>query len=431
MLCHNITEENGILHFAGYDTALLAEKYGTPVYLMDEERIRENCRTFNTAFSRYFHTPVKALYASKACCIKALYPIIKEEGLGIDVVSCGEIHTALCAGFPLQDAFFHSNNKTDADIAYAMKNGIGTFAVDSKEEADAIQAQTEKLRKRQNILLRITPGIDPHTYEEVNTGMVDSKFGTAIETGQADELVSHVLSLPHIHLLGFHCHVGSQVFEEDVFEKATQVMLAFISHIKEKYHFETEVLDIGGGFGVRYTENDPIVDLDARIHSIADVFYSTCEKLRIPCPNLYMEPGRSIVADAGMTLYTVGSTKRIPGYRNYVSIDGGMSDNPRYALYRSAYTCLPAGKMKEERNMVAHLVGRCCESGDIIQPDVSLPSSITRGDLIAVCTTGAYNFSMASHYNTLPVPPVVLLTESEDRLIVKRESFAEMIQNQL
>lgn len=431
MLCHNITEENGILHFAGYDTALLAEKYGTPVYLMDEERIRENCRTFNTAFSRYFHTPVKALYASKACCIKALYPIIKEEGLGIDVVSCGEIHTALCAGFPLQDAFFHSNNKTDADIAYAMKNGIGTFVVDSKEEADAIQAQTEKLRKRQNILLRITPGIDPHTYEEVNTGMVDSKFGTAIETGQADELVSHVLSLPHIHLLGFHCHVGSQVFEEDVFEKATQVMLAFISHIKEKYHFETEVLDIGGGFGVRYTENDPIVNLDARIHSIADVFYSTCEKLRIPCPNLYMEPGRSIVADAGMTLYTVGSTKRIPGYRNYVSIDGGMSDNPRYALYRSAYTCLPAGKMKEERNMVAHLVGRCCESGDIIQPDVSLPSSITRGDLIAVCTTGAYNFSMASHYNTLPVPPVVLLTESEDRLIVKRESFAEMIQNQL
>ena len=431
MLCHNITEENGILHFAGYDTALLAEKYGTPVYLMDEERIRENCRTFNTAFSRYFHTPVKALYASKACCIKALYPIIKEEGLGIDVVSCGEIHTALCAGFPLQDAFFHSNNKTDADIAYAMKNGIGTFVVDSKEEADAIQAQTEKLRKRQNILLRITPGIDPHTYEEVNTGMVDSKFGTAIETGQADELVSHVLSLPHIHLLGFHCHVGSQVFEEDVFEKATQVMLAFISHIKEKYHFETEVLDIGGGFGVRYTENDPIVDLDARIHSIADVFYSTCEKLRIPCPNLYMEPGRSIVADAGMTLYTVGSTKRIPGYRNYVSIDGGMSDNPRYALYRSAYTCLPAGKMKEERNMVAHLVGRCCESGDIIQPDVSLPSSITRGDLIAVCTTGAYNFSMASHYNTLPVPPVVLLTESEDRLIVKRESFAEMIHNHL
>ena len=431
MLCHNITEESGIIHFAGYDTAVLAKKYGTPVYLMDEKRIRENCRTFNTAFSRYFHTPVKALYASKACCIKALYPIIKEEGLGIDVVSCGEIHTALCAGFPLQDAFFHSNNKTDLDIAYAMENGIGTFVVDSKEEADVIQSQAEKLEKRQNILLRITPGIDPHTYEEVNTGMVDSKFGTAIETGQADELVSHVLSLPHIHLLGFHCHVGSQVFEEDVFEKATQVMLAFISHIKEKYHFETEVLDIGGGFGVRYTENDPIVDLDARIHSIADVFYSTCEKLQIPCPKLYMEPGRSIVADAGMTLYTVGSIKRIPGYRNYVSIDGGMSDNPRYALYRSAYTCLPAGKMKEERNMVAHLVGRCCESGDIIQPDVPLPSSIQRGDVIAVCTTGAYNFSMVSHYNMLPVPPVVLLSESEDRLIVKRESLDELIQNQL
>lgn len=431
MLCHNITEESGILHFAGYDTAVLAEKYGTPVYLMDEKRIRENCKTFNTAFSRYFHTPVKALYASKACCIKALYPIIKEEGLGIDVVSCGEIHTALCAGFPLQDAFFHSNNKTDLDIAYAMENGIGTFVVDSKEEADAIQAQAEKPGKRQNILLRITPGIDPHTYEEVNTGMVDSKFGTAIETGQADELVSYVLSLPHIHLLGFHCHVGSQVFDEDVLEKATQVMLGFISHIRKEYHYEAEVLDIGGGFGVRYTENDPLIDIDARIHSIADVFYSTCEKLQIPCPKLYMEPGRSIVADAGMTLYTVGSIKRIPGYRNYVSIDGGMSDNPRYALYRSAYTCLPAGKMKEERNMVAHLVGRCCESGDIIQPDVLLPSSIHRGDVIAVCTTGAYNFSMASHYNMLPVPPVVLLSESEDRLIVKRESFAEMIHNHL
>ena len=431
MLCHNITEENGILHFAGYNTAVLAEKYGTPVYLMDEERIRENCRTFTSAFNRYFHTPVKALYASKACCIKALYPIIEEEGLGIDVVSCGEIHTACSAGYPLQEAFFHSNNKTDADIAYAMEHEIGTFVVDSKEETDAIEAQAQKLGKIQNILLRITPDIDPHTYEEVNTGMVDSKFGTAIETGQADQLVQYVLSLSHIQLLGFHCHVGSQVFDEDVLEKATQVMLGFISHIRKKLQFEASVLDIGGGFGVRYTESDPIVDLDARIHSIADVFYSTCEKQQIPCPKLYMEPGRSIVADAGMTLYTVGSIKQIPGYRNYVSVDGGMSDNPRYALYRSAYTCLPAGKMKEGRNMKAHLVGRCCESGDIIQPDVLLPSSMQRGDVVAVCTTGAYNYSMALHYNMLPTPPVVLLSKSGDRPIVAKESFDDLIRNQL
>ena len=427
MLCHNIKENNGILSFAGYDTQTLAKKYGTPLYLMDEERIRENCRTFTSAFHKYFHTPVYALYASKACCIKALYPIILEEGLGIDVVSCGEILTAKTAGFPLSKAFFHSNNKTDADISYAMDSGIGTFVVDSKEEVDAIEAEAQKQGKIQNILLGITPGIDPHTYEEVNTGMVDSKFGTAIETGQADSRVEHVLSLDHIHLSGFHCHVGSQVFDQDVLEKATVVMLEFIHHIKETFHYEASVLDIGGGFGVRYTENDPPVNIDERIHSISKVFYKTCEKLNISCPTLLMEPGRSIVADAGMTLYTVGSIKKIPGYKNYVSVDGGMCDNPRYALYHSAYTCLAANKMNETKDMKAHLVGRCCESGDIIQPDVLFPSSLKRGDLIAVCTTGAYNYSMASHYNMLPNPPVVLLSSERERLIVKRETLEDLI----
>ncbi|MGM9941266.1 MAG: diaminopimelate decarboxylase [Bulleidia sp.] len=427
MICHNITNDNGNLKFAGYDVQKLARTYGTPLYLLDEERIRENCRIFTNAFKTYFHTPVTALYASKANCIKAIYPIMKEEGLGIDVVSCGEMHIAGHAGFPLQLAFFHSNNKTDADISYAMEHHIGYFVVDNQEELETIEQNAQQRNVIQDILIRITPGIDPHTYEEVNTGRVDSKFGNAIQTGQADRIVQQALSMKHVRLKGFHCHVGSQVFEEDVLERAAEVMLEYVSHVRETYDMESEILDIGGGFGVRYTQDDPKADTADKIRRIAETFYRTCTGLNLNPPHLYMEPGRSIVADAGMTLYTAGSIKHIPDMKTYVSVDGGMTDNPRFALYKSRYTVLPAGRMDEPFDMKCTVVGRCCESGDIIQPDVYLPSTIRKNDILAVCTTGAYNFSMSSRYNMLLRPAVVMLGKESERIVVRRETFDDLL----
>ncbi|MDO4845906.1 MAG: diaminopimelate decarboxylase, partial [Oscillospiraceae bacterium] len=280
---------------------------------------------------------------------------------------------------------------------------------------------------RQKILLRLTPGIDPHTYAAVDTGRVDSKFGTAIETGQAEEAVVYTLAQPHVDLVGFHCHVGSQVFAEDVFERSAVVMLEFISHIRKKHGYTASMLDLGGGYGVRYIEQDGHIDVARKISDVGKTVRETCARLALPEPAILMEPGRSIVADAGLTLYTVGTVKQIPGYKNYVSVDGGMTDNPRFALYGSRYTCLPADKMVEERTLHGDLVGRCCESGDVIQENVAFPASVGRGDLIAVCTTGAYNYSMASNYNRIPRPPVVLLRDGTARVAVRRETTEDLL----
>ena len=429
MICNNITVENGILHFAGQDTTKLAAQYGTPLYLMDEDKIREKCRIYKRAFETHFGPAAQPLYASKACCFKRIYEIMREEGMGIDVVSSGEIYTAMKAGFDLSQAYFHSNNKTDADIAFAIGNGIGYFVADNEEEVKAVEAEAARRGIRQKLLLRLTPGIDPHTYEAVATGKVDSKFGTAIETGQAMEIIKFTLAQPHVELMGFHCHVGSQVFEEDIFERAAVVMLEFIAEVKETLGFEAPVLDLGGGYGVRYVDTDPYLDIETKIGEVAAVIKETCARLGISVPEIHMEPGRSIVADAGMTLYTVGTVKKIPGYKNYVSIDGGMGDNPRFALYGSAYTCLLANKMEETCDFECDLVGRCCESGDIIQEHIMIPSSVGRGDIAAVCTTGAYNYTMASNYNRLGRPPVVMLSGGESYVAVRRESFEDLIRN--
>ncbi|MBO7730006.1 MAG: diaminopimelate decarboxylase [Lachnospiraceae bacterium] len=427
-ICENINvNEEGHLTFAGLDTSDLAATFQTPVYLMDEERIRVNCRAYTEAFKEHFGGESRPLYASKANSFKYIYKIMKEEGMGIDVVSGGEILCAYKAGYDLSKAFFHSNNKTDADIAFAMDLGIGHFVVDGFEELYAIEEEAARRDMVQDILLRITPGIDPHTYVQVNTGTVDSKFGTAIETGQADEIIEAALGLPHIHLNGFHCHVGSQVFAEDVFERAAVVMVKYIAHINRKYGYLAPILNMGGGFGVRYVDTDPYLDVSKKIADLAEAIHATCEREGIPVPTIIMEPGRSIVADAGMTLYTVGSVKRIPYYKNYVSVDGGMSDNPRYALYGSKYTCYTANRMNEERDMNCNVVGRCCESGDIIQRDVQLPSDTQRGDIVAVCTTGAYNYSMASNYNKIPMPPIVMITDGQAKEVVRRQTFEDLI----
>lgn len=430
MLADNIQVRDGTLYFAGHNTVQLAQKYGTPLYLMDEARIRENCRMYLRAFRRHFGENARPLYASKAASFKRMYEIMRSEGMGVDVVSAGEIHTAALAGFPMEQAYFHGNNKTDAEIQYAIGQGVGYFVADNHEELDAINRIAGALGKQQRVLLRLTPGIDPHTYEAVATGKVDSKFGAAIETGQAEALFQYARTLPNVTLVGFHCHVGSQVFDEDVFERAGQIVLKFVALLRNRYGFSTQQLDLGGGYGVRYCESDKQVDIEQRIGEVASSLKASAAALGIPLPTILMEPGRSIVADAGMTLYTVGTVKRIPGYKNYVSVDGGMTDNPRYALYGSAYTVYAAGRMDEPAVLHCDVVGRCCESGDIIQPKVALPD-VRRGDLLAVCTTGAYNYSMASNYNRVARPPVVMLTPERDTLAVRRETLEQLTENDI
>ena len=422
MLCENISySKSGELCFADMPLCALAEKYGTPLYLYDEARIRERCRTYRAAAELAFSGNTKILYASKAASFKRLYEIMREENMGIDVVSCGEIYTAVLAGYPLENAYFHSNNKTDRDIEYAIEHNVGYFVVDNVEELYAIDRIAGERAVRQKLLLRLTPGIDPHTYAAVSTGKVDSKFGSAIETGQAKEITRVALSLENIDLRGFHSHVGSQVFDSDVYLRAADVMLTFIKEINDELGFLASELDIGGGYGVKYLPEHPNIDIAENIAEVGAFINKRAEELGIAAPTVIFEPGRSIVADAGITLYTVGTVKRIPGYKTYVSVDGGMTDNPRYALYRSPYTVLPVMRGNGEEEVVS-VVGRCCESGDIIQENVSLPSAISRGDLIACLTTGAYNYSMASNYNRLPRPPVVMLDKGVSYVAVRRET---------
>ena len=432
MICENISVKGANLNFADFDVTELAKKYGTPLYLMDENRIRMNCRTYLKAMNEFFGEGSKPLFASKACCFKRIYEIMKEEGMSIDLVSPGEIFTAMKAGFPMENSYFHGNNKTDSDISYTIDCGVGYFMVDNMCEMRAIDSIAKEKGITQKVILRLTPGIDPHTYAAVATGKVDSKFGIAIETNQAAEFVAEAVNFENIKIVGYHCHVGSQVFDEEgtVYLDAATIMLNFANDMLEKYGVEPQILNMGGGYGVRYTEEDPHMNIPANIEKLSSHIKATVEKLGMPMPKILMEPGRSIVADAGMTLYSVGTIKEITGYKNYVSIDGGMTDNPRFALYGSKYTVLLANRMSEKADFTCDVVGRCCESGDIIQPDITMPKPV-RGDLVAVLTTGAYNYSMASNYNRIPRPPVVMLSEGKDYLAVKRESFEDLTRNDI
>lgn len=428
MLYESLEVKNGILNFAGHDLTALAKKYGTPLYVMSERVIREKCQSYRTSLNECRCPDSSAVYASKACSFKAIYRIIGEEGLGADVVSSGEIYTAKVAGFPMEKAYFQGNNKTDYDIGFALDCGVGYFVCDNFEEIEALDKIAGMKNIRQKILLRVTPGIDPHTYDQVSTGKVDSKFGIAVETGQAMDAAKLALSKKNIELKGFHCHVGSMVFDSEVFKRAAAVMLGFIKDVKESTGFEAEILDLGGGYGVKYYEGQGELDISANISDLGGEIIKICGELGIKVPSLRLEPGRSIVADAGVTLYTVGSVKKITGYKNYVSVDGGMTDNPRYALYGSKYTVVTANKADLPTELPADLVGRCCESGDIIQPGCFFPSSIGRGDIVAVLTTGAYNYSMASNYNRIGRAPVVILKDDGTEYVaVERESLEDLI----
>lgn len=424
LLHSNLGVRDGHLTFAGYDTVELCEKYGTPLMLLDEGRIRHRMRLYRDAMAEYFGEGSYPLYASKALSFRGMYTLAAQEGIGTDIVSVGELYIAHGAGFPLEKAFFHGNCKTDADIAYAMDVGIGYFVVDTQDELSAISRISGEKGITQKILLRLSPGIDPHTHKAISTGSVDSKFGTAIETGQALALTRTALATPAVSLEGFHCHIGSQIFELQPFCDAASVMLSFVGEVARETGFCAPVLNLGGGFGVRYTADQPEMDYRENIRLLADFVAVTCTRLGIPQPRILMEPGRSIVADSGMTLYRVGSIKEITGYKNYVAVDGGMTDNPRYALYEAPYTVYLANRMDEAADYPCTLAGRCCESGDILQENITLPRP-RRGDTVAVAVTGAYNYSMASNYNRVPRPPIVLLGDV-DRLAVRRETPADV-----
>ena len=416
----------GHLTFAGYDTVTLAEEYGTPLMLMDETVIRNRCREYRNAMASCLPEGSMPLYASKALSLKRIYEIMREEQMGVDVVSIGELYTAVQAGFPAENAYFHGNSKTDADIRFAMEQGIGHFVCDNVDELNAINAEAARQGIRQKVLLRLTPGIDPHTHEKINTGRIDCKFGAAIETGQAEELVVYALSLPNVELRGYHCHIGSQIFDHAPFCDAAVMMLEFLADIKARHGFSAPVLNLGGGMAVPYTNRDGSISYAVNIRNIGKLIDETCTRLGLEKPAILLEPGRSIVADAGMTVYHVTGTKEIPGFKNYAAVNGGMADNSRYTLYQAEYTVLPASRMEDKADFLCTVAGSCCESGDLLQEDVLLPKPV-RGDLLAVLTTGAYNYSMASNYNRIPRPPVVMLTPETHYLAVRRETLQDLL----
>ena len=431
MLHSNLdVNSSGRLSIGGIDAAELAKGFGTPLYVLDEDVIRRNCRTYVNAMHECFGEASAPLYASKALCFKGIYPVAESEGMCVDVVSPGEIYTALAAGFPPEKMFFHGTNKTDEDIEYGVSSGIGYFIVDNLNELSILDSTAAKHRVRQKVLLRLTCGLDPHTLEAINTGRVDSQFGVPIDTGQADDFVKAALACANIEVRGFHSHVGSQIFESDSFNRQAEILIRYAAKVRDEYGLAIKEVNIGGGFGVRYVESDPVMDLGGRIKEVAEHLSAACREYDISLDAVYMEPGRSIVADAGVTLYTTGGVKEVKGYRNYITIDGGMTDNPRFALYGSEYTVLNASRMDEPADYECTVAGRCCESGDRIAENIRIAKP-ERGDIIAVLSTGAYNYAMASNYNRIPKPAIVMLSGGKARLAVRRESFEDMMKNEL
>ncbi len=422
--------EKGNLTIGGIDTVELAQQYGTPLYVMDEQLIRKNLRRFHESMQKYYDGKGLVCYASKAFSCLEMCRIVASEGDGLDAVSIGELYTAVKAGFPMEKVGFHGNNKTDDELRYAVENGVGHIIVDNINELHRLEAIAEETGKEPHIMFRIKPGIDAHTHDFVKTGQIDSKFGFALETGEAFDAVKEAISCKNVKLVGLHCHIGSQIFDIAPFEEAAVVMLELIAKIKNELNFEIKELNLGGGFGIKYlNEHDP-APFETYLERVSEAVKSTCNKLGIPLPFIMIEPGRSIAAPAGITLYKVGARKEIPNIRTYVSIDGGMCDNPRYALYKSEYEALVANKAGEERTEKVTIAGKCCESGDLIGENMPLQHAES-GDIIAVCATGAYNYSMSSNYNRIPKPAVVFVNNGEAKIAVKRETLDDIIRNDI
>ena len=422
--------QNGNLTIGGADTVKLAEKYGTPLYVFDENLIRKTCREFKESIDEFYDGNGLVLYASKAFSCKEMYRIVQSEGLGCDVVSGGELYTALSAGFNAENIFFHGNNKTPDEIEYALKSGVGRIVADNMTELDNIQNIAANLGVTANIVLRIKPGIDAHTHDYVRTGQIDSKFGFALENGEAVEATEKALGYNNIKLHGFHCHIASQVCETKPFMEAAEVMLGFMYAVRERFGVTLSELDLGGGFGVKYLETDGQIPFKEYMKNTSVALKKQAESLNFPIPKIFIEPGRSIVAPSGITLYKVGNVKTIENIRTYVAIDGGMGDNPRYALYNADYTIEIANKADKPKDFVATVAGKCCESGDLIQENAPMQTPEV-GDVLAVLSTGAYNYSMASNYNRIPRPAAVMVKDGENRVIIKRETYEDIVKNDI
>lgn len=424
--CISINEA-GRLTIGGLDGTELAKNFGTPVYVFDENEIRKNLRAFQNSIKDYYDGNGLTVYASKAFCCKEMCRICMSEGTGLDVVSGGELYTALSVGFPAEKIVFHGNNKTREELEAAVENNVGRIVADNIFELEALNEIAAKKGKIAGIMLRIKPGVDAHTHEFVKTGQIDSKFGFALETGEAFYAAANSVGASNLRLRGLHCHIGSQIFDLDPFELAATLMLDLFKEIKDKKGFEIEELNLGGGFGIKYLKSDRPRFYGDYMKKISRAVKEYSQKLGIKAPFVLVEPGRAIVGAAGLTLYTVGSVKTIPDVRTYVSVDGGMSDNPRYALYRSPYEIVCVNRAGEKRETTVTVAGKCCESGDLIQEWTHV-QKVGPGDILAVLSTGAYNYSMASNYNRIPRPPVVMVKDGKARLVVKRETYENMIQ---
>ncbi|PVE63797.1 diaminopimelate decarboxylase [Priestia megaterium] len=429
MFLHGTSRINkqGHLEIGGVDTVELASNFGTPLYVYDVALIRQRARGFKETFEKH-GVKAQVAYASKAFSTIAMVQVVHEEGLSLDVVSGGELYTALAADFPKERIHFHGNNKSRAELEMAIKEDVGCIVVDNFYEIALLQEITEQYQKKMPVLLRLTPGIEAHTHDYILTGQEDSKFGFDLQNGQADEAVRLVQNSKGLELLGIHCHIGSQIFETTGFIMATQKLFAKMKEWKQRIEFVPEVLNLGGGFGIRYTEEDQPIPVSQYVEVIIEEVKKQSKQLEVEIPEIWIEPGRSLVGDAGTTLYSIGSRKHVPNVREYVAIDGGMNDNIRPALYQAKYEAVIANRMNDETDELVSIAGKCCESGDMLMWDVHLPKA-NPDDLLAMFCTGAYGYSMASHYNRLPKPAVVFVEDGEAQLVVKRETYEDIVKN--
>ena len=419
--------DRGHLEIGGCDVVDLAKEFGTPLYIVDEELVRRRAREYVQAF-RETGLRFQVAYASKAFCVMAMCRVAEQEGMSLDVVSDGELYTALQAGFPAERIHFHGNNKTPQEIEMGLDADIGCFVVDNFTELQLLNAMAAERGKKVKVLLRVTPGVEAHTHDYISTGQQDSKFGFDIGNGTAFKAVEQALAQPQLTLLGVHSHIGSQIFEVEGFRMAVEKVAAFAIEVRKKLGATFAVVNLGGGFGIRYVEGDAPLPVGTYVKAIADAVITQFTAADYPLPEIWIEPGRSIVGDAGTTLYTIGTSKDIPGVRKYLAVDGGMTDNPRPALYGSKYEAVLANRANEPAAEVVSVAGKCCESGDMLIWDLQLPKAES-GDLLAVFCTGAYNYAMASNYNRIRRPAVVFVRDGQADLVVARESYENIVGN--
>jgi diaminopimelate decarboxylase len=421
--------EKGHLQIGGADTVELAKNYGTPLYIYDVQLIRERARSFKHTFEK-LGVRSQVAYASKAFSSIAMLNLADEEGLSLDVVSGGELYTALAANFPTKKIHFHGNNKSKDELLMAIEQKIGCVVVDNFYELELLTELCNEKQYTMDILLRITPGIEAHTHDYILTGQEDSKFGFDLQNGQAEEALKISLDSDYLNLLGVHCHIGSQIFETTGFVLAAQKIIEKLDDWEEKYSYFPSVLNLGGGFGIRYTEEDVPLAPSDYVEKIVTEVKNLTENLDLPMPEIWIEPGRSLVGEAGTTLYSIGSSKHVPDVRKYLAVDGGMSDNIRPALYEAKYEAVLANRPNDKVEEFVSIAGKCCESGDMLIWDLPLPKS-NNSDLLAVFCTGAYGYSMANNYNRIPRPPVVFVENGEAQLVIRRETFEDLIRHDL